>query len=52
MKKNIEVNSVNKTWKKPTINQLGLNKTLGGTGTNNENRGHPDGSPKSGGLGY
>lgn len=50
----LNFNRVNKTWKKPIINQLNVSKTLGGTGGNVENRGHPDGSPKSGtgGLAY
>lgn len=44
-------NSVHKTWKKPTIKQLGVNKTMGGIGDKNENGGHPLGSPKTVGQG-
>lgn len=47
----INFNRVNKIWKKPTINQLEVNKTLGGISEKNEN-GHADGSPKTGGLAY
>ncbi|MDM5263034.1 hypothetical protein PF327_02375 [Sulfurovum sp. XTW-4] len=47
MLKNSELNRVCKRWNKPTINKLQVNKTLGGIGSNNENNGHPDGSPKS-----
>jgi len=50
--KKSNLNRVNKTWEKPTINQLEVNKTLGGTDDKKENRGHPTGSPKGGGLAY
>jgi len=44
--KKSNLNRYNKTWNKPTINKLGVNKTLGGTSDKLENNGHPLGSPK------
>ncbi|WP_309499258.1 hypothetical protein [Sulfurovum sp.] len=45
-------NNCNKIWNKPIINKLQVNKTLSGIGGNVESNGHPNGSPKTGGLAY